>query len=85
MVVQGPLNFNFLLGSDYVYVMKVVVLIFFHVMYFPHNGSIVTIDYLSFIDIDLTTNHPTSLNVPYMQVVSVLPWINYVETSPYFQ
>jgi hypothetical protein len=49
MVVQGPLDFNFLLGRDYVYAMKVVVSTLFRVMSFPHNGNIVTIDQLSFI------------------------------------
>ena len=53
MVVQGPLDFNLLLGCDYVYAMKVVVSTLFRVMHFPHDGKIVTIDYLSFV----TPNH----------------------------
>jgi hypothetical protein len=44
IVVQGPLDFNMLLGRDYVYAMKYVVSTLFGVMHFPHNGSIVTID-----------------------------------------
>ena len=44
MVVQDPLYFNLLLGHDYVYAMKVVVSTLFRVMYFPHDGKIVTID-----------------------------------------
>ena len=44
IVVQGPLYFNMLLGSDYVYAMNVVVSTLFWVMHFHHNGSIVTID-----------------------------------------
>lgn len=84
MVVEGPLDFNFLLRRDYVYAMKVVISTLFHVMYCPHNGNIVTIDQISFIDLDLAVNHMTSLNVPYMQVVSSLPWVNYVETTPVF-
>ena len=44
MVVRGPLDFNLLLGRDYVYAMKAVVSTLFHVMSFPHNGNIVTID-----------------------------------------
>jgi hypothetical protein len=43
-VVQGPLDFNMLLGRDYVYAMNVVVSTLFWVMHFHHNGSIVTID-----------------------------------------
>ena len=58
MVVQGPLNFNLILGRDYVYAMKVVVYAMkvvvstlFQMMYFPHDGKIVTVDQLSFINL----------------------------------
>ena len=44
MVVQGPLDFNLLLGRDYFYTMKVVVSTLFRVMYFPHDWKIVTVD-----------------------------------------
>lgn len=64
--------------------MKVVMSTLFQVMYFPHNGNIVTIDQLSFVGVDLTTSHLTSLNAPYMQVVSTPPQVNYVATSPMF-
>jgi hypothetical protein len=68
MVVQGPLEFNLLLGRDYVYNMKVVVSTLFRVMHFPHNGNIVTIDQISFLspDICMLVDHLNSLNVPYM-------------------
>ena len=49
MVVQGPLDFNMILGCDYVYAMKAVVSTLFRVMYFPHDGKIMTIDQLSFV------------------------------------
>ena len=49
MVVQGPLDFNLLLGCDYVYTMKDVVSTLFRVMYFPHDGKIMTVDKLSFV------------------------------------
>jgi hypothetical protein len=52
MVVQDPLDFALLLGWDYVYAMKAIVSTLFHVIYFPHDGRIVTIDQLSFIDPD---------------------------------
>ena len=52
MVVQGPLDFNLLLGRDYVYAMKAVVSTLFRVMHFPHDGNIVTIDQLSFVTLD---------------------------------
>jgi hypothetical protein len=46
IVVQGPLDFNMLLGHDYVYAMNVVVSTLSRVMHLPHIGSIVTIDQL---------------------------------------
>jgi len=82
MIVQGPLDFNFLFGQDYVYTMEVVVSIPFCVLHFPHNGNIVTIYQLSFIYLDSTTSHLTFLNVPYLKVVSTLPQVNYMATTP---
>jgi hypothetical protein len=67
MVVQDPLDFDLLLGRDYVYAMKAIVSTLFHVIYFLHNGRMVTIDQLSFVGHDLTINPITSLNGPYMQ------------------
>ena len=66
MVVQGPFDFNFLLGQDYVYAMKDIVSTLFRVMSFPHNGNIVTIEKLSFVGCDMNAKHLTSLNVPYV-------------------
>jgi hypothetical protein len=82
MVVQDPLDFDLLLGRDYVYAMKAIVSTLFHVIYFPHDGRMVTIDQLSFIGPDLTINPMTSLNGSYMQSVSPLPQVNYVALSP---
>ena len=64
--------------------MKAVVSTLFRVMSFPHNGNIVTVDQLSFASLDSTTNNLTPLNVPYTEVVSTLPRVNYVATSPMF-
>ena len=71
MVIQGPLDFNLLLGRDYVYAMKAVVSTLFRVMYFPHHGNIVTINQLCFMTPNhrMTTSHQTSLNVPHVLVV----------------
>ena len=49
MVVQGPLDFNLLLGCEYFYVMGALIYSLFRVVCFPHEGRIVTIDQLSFI------------------------------------
>ena len=72
------------LGRDYVYAMKAIVSTLFHVMSFPHNGNIVTVNQLSFDILDLTIDNLTPLIVPYMEVVSTSPQVNYVETSPMF-
>jgi hypothetical protein len=61
MVVQDPLDFDLLLGRDYVYAMKAIMSTLFRVIYFPHDGRIVTIDQLSFVGPDLTIN---SMNLP---------------------
>jgi hypothetical protein len=54
MVVRDPLDFSLLLGRDYFYAMKALVSTLFHVISFPHDGRIVTIDQLSFIGPDST-------------------------------
>ena len=71
MVVQGPLDFNLLLGHDYVYDMKAVVSTLFRVMLFPHHGNIVTINQISFVTPNhrMTASHQTSLNVLHVLVV----------------
>jgi hypothetical protein len=76
MVVQDSLDFSLLLGRDYVYAMKAIVSTLFRVISFPHDGRVVTIDQLSFIE-------PTwiaSLNGS--QTVSPRPQVNYVALSP---
>ena len=71
MVVQGPLDFNLLLGRDYVYAMKVVVSTLFRVMHFPNVGKIVTIDQFSFVTPNhrITPSNQTALNVSHVLVV----------------
>jgi hypothetical protein len=82
MVVQDPLDFDLLLGKDYVYAMKDFMSTLFHVIYFPHDGRMITIDQLSFDDPNLTINPMTSPNGSYMQLISPLPQVNYVALSP---
>ena len=64
MVVQGPLDFNFILVHDYNYYMKDIVSTLFQVMHFPHNKNIVTINQLSLVNNCTTFAHPISLSVP---------------------
>jgi hypothetical protein len=73
MVVQDPLDFDLLLGRDYVYAMKSIVSTFFRLISFPHDGIIVAISQLSCIGPDLITNPMTSLNRYYMKSVSPMP------------
>jgi hypothetical protein len=78
MVVQDPLDFSLLLGRDYIYAMKAIVSTLFRVISFPHDGRVVTIDQLSFID----PAWIASLNGSCMQTVSPPPQVNYVALSP---
>jgi hypothetical protein len=78
MVVRDPLDFTLLLGQDYFYAMKALVSTLFHVISFPHDGRIVTIDQLSFIGPDWVT----SLSGSYVQTISPPPHVNYVVLSP---
>jgi hypothetical protein len=78
MVVQDPLDFSLLLGRDYVYAMKAIVSTLFRVISFPHDGRVVTVDQLSFID----PAWIASLDGSCMQTVSPLPQVNYVALSP---
>lgn len=79
MVVQIHLDFNLLLGCDYVYDMGALISSLFCVM-FPHEGRIVTVDHLSFVGPNLTPNQPASLIGPYIQVESHPPHNIYVAT-----
>ena len=49
MVVQGPLDYNLLLGHDYIYCMGAIISSLFRVMCFPHEGRMVKrVDQMSF-------------------------------------
>jgi hypothetical protein len=54
IVVQVLLDFNMIIGHDYVYAMNVLVSTLFREMHFPHNGSIVIINQLA------SDNHHTN-------------------------
>jgi len=62
--------------------MKTIMSTRFRVIYFPHDGRIVTIDQLSFVGPDLTIKSMTSLNGSYMQMVSPSPQVNYAALYP---
>jgi hypothetical protein len=82
MVVQDPLDFDLFLARDYVYAMKVIISTLFRVIYFPHDGRIMSVDQISFIGPDLNIKSMTSLNGSYMQTIFPPTQVNYVALSP---
>lgn len=63
MVVQGPLDYNQLLGWDYIYCMGAIVSSLFRVMCFPHEGRVIKlVDQLSFPSLHSTYSHLRFLN-----------------------
>ena len=63
MVVQGPLDYNLLLGRDYIYCMRTIVSSLFRVMCFLHEGRVVKlVDQLSFPGSHRANSHIPSLN-----------------------
>ena len=80
MVIEDPLDFNMLLGRDYIYAMQAVVSNFFRVMYFNHGEEIVTIDQLDFLDPspDPTRDQVFPFLIPSVSVDTTPPQVNYV-------
>lgn len=71
MVVQGPLDYNLLLGRDYIYSMGATVSSFFRVMCFTHEGRVVKlIDQLSFPISHIANSQMPSLNGLFTQGMS---------------
>jgi hypothetical protein len=61
-VFDTPLDYNLLLGRSSVDSMRVVVSTLFHVLHFPHQGRVVTVDQLAFFNADTRTG-----NVPFIE------------------
>ena len=80
MVIEDPLDFNMLLGRDYVYAMQAMVSTFFRVMYFNHGEEIVTIDRLDFLDLspDPTRYQVFPLSIPSVCINTTPPQVRYV-------
>lgn len=47
-VVDHKLDYNLLLGCTWTYAMKAIMSLVFHIILFPFNGKIITVDQLSF-------------------------------------
>ena len=67
-VANTQLDYNLLLGRSYMYAMRVVASTIFHLMMFPHELNIVTVDQLTYHD-------PQGLTTP----TNVIPTINTIE------
>jgi len=68
MVVQGPLDYNLLLGHDYIYSMGAIVSSLFRVMCFLHEGKVVPlVDQLSFPDSHIANSQMPSLTAIFVQ------------------
>ena len=55
-VVDAPLDYNLLLGRNWMYSMQSVPSSMFRIVCFPHNGKIVTIDQMTFKNPSVTTS-----------------------------
>jgi hypothetical protein len=56
-VFDAPLDYNLLLGRSWIDSMRAVVSTLFHVVRFPHQGKVVTIDQLAFFNSDTRTGN----------------------------
>jgi hypothetical protein len=54
---DAPLDYNLLLGRSWVDFMRAVVSTLFHVVRFPHQGKVVTVDQLAFFNSDTRTGN----------------------------
>jgi hypothetical protein len=60
-VFDAPLDYNLLLGRRWIDSMCTVVSTLFHVVHFPHQGKVITIDQLAFFNLDTRTG-----NIPFI-------------------
>jgi hypothetical protein len=60
-VFDAPLDYNLLLGRSWIDSMRAVVSTLFHVVRFPHQGKVITVDQLAFFNSDTRTG-----NVPFI-------------------
>jgi hypothetical protein len=56
-VFYAPLDYNLLLGHSWVDSMRYVVSTLFHVVHFPHQGKVVTVDQLAFFNFEARTGN----------------------------
>ena len=57
-VFNAQLDYNLLLGRSYMYAMRAIASIVFHLMMFPHERKIVMVNQLNYHDPQGITSHP---------------------------
>ena len=62
-VVDAPLDYNLLLGRNWMYSMQAIASSLFRVVCFPHNGNIVTIDQMEFKNPSVTASLGASIPI----------------------
>jgi hypothetical protein len=63
-VVDASLDYNLFLGRSWFYVMTYCAYLVFHLLQFPHQGKIVTIDQLDYCTPDIHNN--IANNIPFL-------------------
>ena len=62
-VVDAPLDYNLLLGRNWMYSMQAVASSLFQVVCFPFNGKIITIDHTSFCNLSVNASLGASITI----------------------
>ena len=62
-MVDAPLDYNLLLGRNWMYSMQAIASSLFRVVCFPHNGKIVTIDQMTFKNLSVTASLGASIAI----------------------
>ena len=62
-VVDAPLDYNLLLGRNWMYSMQVIASSLFHIVCFPFNGKIVMIDQTTFKNPSVTASLGASIPI----------------------
>ena len=60
-MVDAPLDYNLLLGGNWMYSLQTIASSLFHVVCFPHNGKIITIDQTKFKNPSVTASLGASI------------------------
>ena len=62
-VVDAPLDYNLLLGRNWMYSMQAIASSLFRIVCFPHNGKIVTIDQMEFKNPSVTASSGAAIPI----------------------